>query len=68
MFITFLNDTGVIDTGDKHLFAYIFANFRKQFEMVIMGYSGARGKLIREIHFNYAVMLKSVICVPSTIS
>jgi hypothetical protein len=54
----------VINTGDKHLFANISAKFRKQFEMVLMGYLGARGKLIREIHFNYAVMLKSVICVP----
>ncbi len=43
------NYRSVIDTGDKHLFAKISANFRS---------SEARGK---QIHFNYAVMLKSVI-------
>ncbi len=34
---------GVVDTGGK--FA---ANFRKKFETVLMGYSGAGGKLIYE--------------------
>ncbi len=37
---------GVVDTADKHSFANISANFRKKFGMVLMGYSGARGKLI----------------------
>jgi hypothetical protein len=36
----------VVDTADKHSFANIFANFCKKFEMVLMGYSGARGTLI----------------------
>ncbi len=39
---------GVVDTGDKHSFAIISANFRKKFEMVLMVYSGARGTLIYE--------------------
>jgi hypothetical protein len=39
---------GVIDTADKHSFANISANFRKKFEMVLMGYSGAQGTLIYE--------------------
>jgi hypothetical protein len=39
---------GVVDTADKHSFANISANFRKKFEMVLMGYSGARGTLIYE--------------------
>ncbi len=39
---------GVIDTADKHSFANISANFCKKFEMVLMGYSGARGTLIYE--------------------
>jgi hypothetical protein len=37
---------GVVDTADKHSFANISANFRKKFEMVLMGYSVARGTLI----------------------
>jgi hypothetical protein len=39
---------GVVDTADKHSFANISSNFCKKFEMVLMGYSGARGKLIYE--------------------
>jgi hypothetical protein len=39
---------GVVDTADKHSFANISANFRKKFEMVLMGYPGARGTLIYE--------------------
>ncbi len=39
---------GVVDTADKHSFANISANFRKKFEMVLMGYSGAKGTLIYE--------------------
>ncbi len=39
---------GVVDTADKHSFANISANFRKKYEMVLMGYSGARGTLIYE--------------------
>ncbi len=35
---------GVVDTADKHS----FANISKKFEMVLMGYSGARGTLIYE--------------------
>jgi hypothetical protein len=34
---------GVVDTADKHL-----REFSKKFEMVLMGYSGARGTLIYE--------------------
>jgi hypothetical protein len=37
---------GVVDTADKHSFANISANFRQKFEMILMGYSGARGTLI----------------------
>jgi hypothetical protein len=40
--------TGVVDTGDASLLANISANFRKKFETVLMGYSGAGGKLIHE--------------------
>jgi hypothetical protein len=39
---------GVVDTADKHSFAKISTNLRKQFETAQMGYSGARGKLIHE--------------------
>jgi hypothetical protein len=39
---------GVVDTTEKHSFANISANFRKKFEMVLMGYSGAWGTLIYE--------------------
>ncbi len=39
----------VVDTADKHSFSNISANFRKKFEMVLMGYSaGAQGTLIYE--------------------
>ncbi len=37
---------GGVDTADKHSFANISAN--SKFEMVLMGYSGARGTLIYE--------------------
>jgi hypothetical protein len=40
--------TGVVDTGGAPWLANIFANFRKKFETVLMGYSGAEGKLIHE--------------------
>ncbi len=39
---------GVVDTADKHSFANISDSFRKKLEMVLMGYSGARGTLIYE--------------------
>ncbi len=39
---------GVIDTGGAPWLANISANFRKKFETVLMGYSGAGGKLIHE--------------------
>ncbi len=39
---------GVVDTGDKHSFANISADFSKKFEMVLTGYSGAQGTLIYE--------------------
>ena len=39
---------GVVDTGGAPLLANISANFRKKFETVLMGYSGAGGKLIHE--------------------
>jgi hypothetical protein len=39
---------GVVDTADKHSFAKISANFSIKFEIVLMGYSGARGALIHE--------------------
>jgi hypothetical protein len=39
---------GVVDTADKPSSANISANFRKNFEMVLMGYSGAQGTLIYE--------------------
>ncbi len=39
---------GVVDTADKHSFANISANFKKKFEMVLMGHSGVRRKLIYE--------------------
>jgi hypothetical protein len=39
---------GVVDTDDKPSFAIVSANFRKKFEMVLMGYSGVRGKMIHE--------------------
>jgi len=45
-FVSFF--AGVVDTADKHSFANISANFRKKFEMVLMGSSGARGTLIYE--------------------
>ena len=38
----------VVDTADKHSFANISANFRKKFEMFLMGYSGPPGTLIYE--------------------
>ncbi len=38
---------GVVDP-DKHSFVNISVNFSKKFEMVLMGYSGARGTLIYE--------------------
>jgi hypothetical protein len=40
--------TGVIDTGGAPLLGNISANFRKKFETVLMGYSGAGGKLLHE--------------------
>ncbi len=40
--------TGDVDTGGAPLLANISANFRKKFETVLMGYSGAEGKLIYE--------------------
>jgi hypothetical protein len=40
--------TGVVDTGGAPWLANISANFLKQFETVLMGYSGAGGNLIRE--------------------
>ncbi len=40
--------TGVFDTGGASLLANISANFRKKSETVLMGYSGAGGKLIHE--------------------
>ncbi len=40
---------GVVDTSDKLSFAKISAKkFAKKFEMVLMGYLGARGTLIHE--------------------
>ncbi len=39
---------GVVDTGGKPWFANISASFRKNLKTVIMGYSGAGGKLIHE--------------------
>jgi hypothetical protein len=39
--------TGVVDTGGTPLLANISANFRK-IRTVLMGYSGAGGKLIHE--------------------
>ncbi len=39
---------GVIDTSGASWLANISANFRKKFVKVIMGYSGAGGKLIHE--------------------
>jgi hypothetical protein len=39
---------GAIDTAVKHSFANISANFRKKIEIVLKGYSEARGKLIHE--------------------
>jgi hypothetical protein len=39
---------GVVDTGGAPFLANISANFRKKFETVLMGYSGAGGKLIHE--------------------
>jgi hypothetical protein len=36
---------GVADTADQHSFANISANFRQKIETVLLGYSGARGKL-----------------------
>ncbi len=40
--------TGVVDTGGAPLHANISTNFRKKFETVLIGYSGAGGKLIHE--------------------
>ena len=40
--------TGVVDTGGAPQLANISANFRKNFETVLMGDSGAGGKLIHE--------------------
>ncbi len=40
--------TGVVDTGGAPWLVNIFVNFFKKFETVLMGYSGAGGKLIRE--------------------
>ncbi len=40
--------TGVVDNGGAPLLANISANFRKKIETVLMGYSGAGGKLIHE--------------------
>ncbi len=40
--------TGVVDIGGAPLLANIFANFRKKFQTVLMGYSGDEGKLIHE--------------------
>ncbi len=39
---------GVVDTGDKHLFANISANFLKKFKTAPMEYLGAWGTLIHE--------------------
>jgi hypothetical protein len=39
---------GVVDTGDYPLHQNIFANLRKKFEMVLIGYSESWGKLICE--------------------
>ena len=40
--------TGVVDTGGALWLANISGNFRKKFETVLMGYSGAGGKLTHE--------------------
>ncbi len=40
--------TGVVDTGGALRHAKISANFVKKFETVLMGYSGAGGKLLHE--------------------
>jgi hypothetical protein len=40
--------TGVVDTGGKPSAANISKNFQTKFETVLMEYSGAGGKLIRE--------------------
>ncbi len=40
--------TGVNETGGQPWAANIYANFRKKFETVLIGYSGAGGKLIHE--------------------
>jgi hypothetical protein len=55
---------GVVDTTVKHSFVNISTNFPKKFEMVLMRYSGDRGKLI------YKKKLKPKILCPamSTIS
>ena len=39
---------GIVDTGGAPRLANISANFRKKFETVRMGYSGAGGKLIHK--------------------
>jgi len=41
-------DTGVVDTGGALKHANISANFAKKFETVLIGYSGAGGKLLHE--------------------
>jgi hypothetical protein len=38
----------VVDTGGAPLFVNISVNFAKKFETVLMGHSGAEGKLIHE--------------------
>jgi hypothetical protein len=57
---------GVVDTGDKHSFAIISANFRKKFEMIPMRYSEARGTLIYEKNLKSKIScqtpFKDVIC------
>ncbi len=49
--------TSVVDTGGAPLLANISANFRKKFETVLMGYSGAGGKLINILFIHRSVLL-----------
>jgi hypothetical protein len=46
----FLFLAGVLDTAEEHLLANreYLREFSKKFKTVLMGYSGARGKLIHE--------------------
>ncbi len=40
--------SGVVETGGAPWFANISENLKKKFETVLLGYSGAGGKLIHE--------------------